>query len=129
MSAVSLSGWSLSSKETKPYSQVTFWISPVFCHMAGLILEEEILPTQGTEIRLLEGGEKWCRISRGNIRPHLEGGDWKKSFPWKNCWRYLGTRLIIRNEIKMLQRLTRVFYIHSQWTNIKITALNVALYA
>lgn len=78
-------------KERKGSCQVGFLISP--CCVTWLVLhgalEAETQPTQGSEIGLLEGGEKWCKITRGNIRPNL-GGKKKLSHESGHCRRDLG---------------------------------------
>lgn len=73
--SASVNKWAF-PKKRKTSCQVGFLISPCFVTWLVLqgALEAGIQPTQGTEIGLLEGGEKWCKITRGNIRPNLEGG-------------------------------------------------------
>lgn len=69
-----------------------FLLRPVFVTWLVLegALESGIQPSQSAEIGLLEGGEKWCKITRGNIRPNLETGGEKKQVSHELKWSLLG---------------------------------------
>lgn len=67
-------------KKRKSSCQTGFLISPVFRHMVGIrgSLRGGDPAAQSAEIGLLEGGVKWCKISRGNIRWFREKSEHRK---------------------------------------------------